>query len=126
VNVRAEVQVGRGCPDPTAVLVDDTAGIRDMVSQILRDEGYAVVTAADGAETLDAVERFHPRLVLLDMRMPALNGWEFALALNDREIDVPVVVMTVAQHAKAWATEISAPLTFSRSRSGSRSWSILL
>ncbi len=69
---------------PVVLVVDDAAGIREMVSQILNDEGYAIEAAADGVEALAVVERVRPNLVLLDMRMPNMNGWEFARILNER------------------------------------------
>jgi DNA-binding response OmpR family regulator len=47
-------------------------------------------------------------LVLLDMRMPVLNGWQFAKLVKERGICVPIVVMTASQDAQAWAKEIEA------------------
>jgi DNA-binding response OmpR family regulator len=93
---------------PLLLVVDDAAGMRDMVAQILRDEGYAVEVTEDRAEALAAVVRSRPNLVLLEMRVPNVNGWKFARALNERKIDIPIIVMTAAQSAKAWAREIGA------------------
>jgi CheY-like chemotaxis protein len=93
---------------PVVLVVDDAAGIREMVSQILYDEGYVIETAADGVEALAVVERVRPNLVLLDMRMPNMNGWEFARVLNERGIGLPIIVITAAQSAKSWASEIGA------------------
>ena len=52
--------------------------------------------------------RQRPRLVLLDMRMPVLDGWGFASALRERGLALPVVVMTAAADASRWADEIGA------------------
>jgi CheY-like chemotaxis protein len=93
----------------TAILVvDDDPAIRTTVSEILELEGYPVATASNGAEALEAVERVTPSLVLLDMRMPVLDGWGFARALRQRGIAMPILVMTAAQSARAWAEEIGA------------------
>jgi CheY-like chemotaxis protein len=94
-------------PGPILV-VDDDPGIRQTVREILDLEGYPVETAADGAEALRAVERSEPSLVLLDMRMPQLDGWGFARALRARGLTLPIVVMTAAENAGRWAEEIGA------------------
>ena len=90
------------------LVVDDDSALRQTVAAILVDEGYPVEEAADGAEALEAVERRRPSLVLLDMRMPVLDGWSFARALRERGIRVPIIVMTAAQDARRWAEEIEA------------------
>src|SRR3712207_3813658 len=90
------------------LVVDDDDAIREVVQEILEGEGYRVSTAADGREALDRIAQVSPALVLLDMRMPVLSGWDVARELRDRRVDVPVVVMTAAQDARAWAREISA------------------
>ncbi|HEY3109013.1 MAG TPA: response regulator [Chloroflexota bacterium] len=88
------------------LVVDDDEAIRSTVTQILEFEGYSVVAAADGAEALAAVEAELPCLVLLDMRMPILDGWGFAAALRKRGLKVPIAVMTAAQNAQRWCDEI--------------------
>ena len=90
------------------LFVDDDPDILETVSAVLDFEGYPVETATNGAEALQAVERGQPSLVLLDMRMPILDGWGFARELQGRGIRLPIVVMTAARDAKAWAREIAA------------------
>jgi CheY-like chemotaxis protein len=90
------------------LVIDDDPSILDTVSEILEFEGYLVQTAANGAEGLRYVEQSAPALILLDMRMPILDGWEFARALKERGIALPIVVMTAAQDARRWALEIGA------------------
>jgi len=94
--------------ESSILVVDDDVSIRSTVSEILDLEGYPVETAADGAEALRSVERSRPALVLLDMRMPILDGWGFARALRERGIRLPILVMTAAQNARTWAQEIGA------------------
>jgi CheY-like chemotaxis protein len=90
------------------LVVDDDPGILDIVVRTLDFEGYPAVRARNGAEALEAVERQRPSLVLLDMRMPVMDGWAFAEALRERGIAVPVLVMTAANDARRWASEIGA------------------
>ena len=96
-------------PEGAPVLVvDDDAAIRSAVRDVLESEGIAVETASNGADALENVSRQRPRLVLLDMRMPVLDGWGFASALRERGLALPVVVMTAAADASRWADEIGA------------------
>ncbi len=93
--------------DPILV-VDDDPSLLEVVALVLSTEGYPVLTARNGAEALQQVERARPALVLLDMRMPICNGWEFAARLRERGIALPILVMTAAQDARRWAEEIGA------------------
>ena len=88
--------------------MDDDPEILETVAAILEFEGYDVLQAHNGAEALALVERRPPALVLLDMRMPVLNGWDFARLLHARHLRVPILVMTAAQEAGRWAAEIGA------------------
>ena len=96
------------------LVVDDDESIRAMLVGILEFEGYAVRTAANGAEALTAIESDPPCLVLLDMRMPILDGWGFAAALRDRGLRVPVAVMTAARDAQRWCDEIGGDACLSK------------
>jgi len=90
------------------LVVDDDTSILDTVSSILSGEGYDVVSASSGQEALDAVARKVPLLILLDMRMPVMDGWAVARALRGKGITVPIVVMTAAESAQRWADEVGA------------------
>lgn len=92
----------------TVLVVDDDTSILDTVSAILTGEGYDVVSAASGEEALAAIARRRPVLILLDMRMPVMDGWAVARALRSQGISVPIVVMTAAESAKRWADEVGA------------------
>jgi CheY-like chemotaxis protein len=68
---------GRATADRILV-VDDDESIRQIVRLCLADEGYDVLEAANGQAALQVVDDFPPSLILLDLRMPVMDGWEFA------------------------------------------------
>lgn len=95
-------------PERPILVVDDDPTILATVSEVLDMEGYDVVTATNGAEALVAVDQSVPSLVLLDMRMPVLDGWGFMRAIRERGLTLTVVVMTAAADARRWGREIGA------------------
>ena len=78
----------------TILVADDEPIIRDFLADLLREEGYAVLTAADGRTALAAVGRTSPDLVISDVMMPGVDGVDVARSLRERGI--PVVLMTAA------------------------------
>lgn len=104
----AQPRTGGDGQHDTVLVVDDDTSILDTVTSILTGEGYDVVSAATGEEALAAVARKQPLLILLDMRMPVMDGWAVARALRKQGSNVPIVVMTAAESAKRWADEVGA------------------
>ncbi len=91
------------------LVVDDDESILDFVREALADEGYEVLTATDGAEALEMAAAHPPDLILLDMRMPVIDGWEFAEAYaRTPGPHAPLIVMTAARDAASIADEIHA------------------
>lgn len=90
------------------LVVDDDASIRALVSEILTLEDYDVETASNGAEALQAIDREPPAVMLLDMRMPVLDGWGVAHTLHAQRRWVPTVVMTAAEYAPPWCADVQA------------------
>jgi len=91
------------------LVVDDDPAILDMVTWALTEEGYEVAGARHGAEALDLVERQPPKLVLLDMTMPVMDGWEFSRRLRKAHgRSIPIVCMTAAKDARTRAEDIQA------------------
>jgi CheY-like chemotaxis protein len=80
----------------TVLVVDDEPVLRTIVREILHEEGYAVIEAADGSVMLEIMARERPDLVLMDVMMPGVDGREAYRALRSREDlpDVPVVMMS--------------------------------
>jgi DNA-binding response OmpR family regulator len=83
------------------LVADDDADIRELVRQLLQRRGYDVVEATDGLEALRQFFAHRPDLVVLDVSMPGLDGWE-ALGRIRELSDVPVVMLTAraAEHDK--------------------------
>ena len=75
---------GRQQDGPPVLLVDDDAGMRELVRHQLEREGYAVQEAASAAEGLAAIESRKPELILLDVMMPHVDGWEMLRQIQER------------------------------------------
>ena len=78
------------------LVVDDEADIRELVSGVLEDEGYAVRTAADSTQTLDAIEERRPSMVLLDVWLQGskLDGLQLLQEIKQRDPTIPVLVIS--------------------------------
>jgi len=59
------------------LIVDNDAALRDLLTHILTEEGYTVEAAVHGIDALKKLDKFHPRLIILDLALPAMDGWEF-------------------------------------------------
>jgi CheY-like chemotaxis protein len=96
-------------PVGRVLVVEDEPEIRDFVAMVLGSEGYRVTTAANGAVALDEVGREPFDLILLDMRMPVMDGWSFAHAYHaGTGPHAPIVVLTAARDAAERAAQIHA------------------
>jgi CheY-like chemotaxis protein len=92
--------------DSPILVVDDDPAIRETVASVLEMEGYSHALARDGLEALEMAERINPSAVLLDMRMPVMDGWGFAREARKRGHSFPIVVMTAAENARRRCDEI--------------------
>jgi CheY-like chemotaxis protein len=95
---------------PTVLLVEDNDDVREMMSTALQLAGTRVVTAANGREALAVLERTHPCVIVLDLMMPVMNGWELRAALKrDPSLSaIPVIVVSALTEdlvARMGATE---------------------
>ncbi len=77
----------------TILVVDDEAVIVDSINYSLTREGYSVITAADGREALALFEKTKPDLVLLDLMLPELDGWQVCRKLRETS-SVPIIMLT--------------------------------
>ena len=98
-----------GAAEPCVLVVDDDPDIRLIVRETLEDEGCTVAEAPDGAAALEIARREQPAVILLDMKMPVMDGWTFAAAYRELpQPRAPVVVITAAQDAATRAVEVGA------------------
>lgn len=95
---------------PDVLVVDDDAAITEVVGEALALEGIPYRTAANGRAALALVAERRPRLILLDMNMPVMDGPQFCAALDagGGRDDIAVVVMTAAQQAARFKLECNA------------------
>ena len=95
-------------PAASILLVDDDPDLRECLQIMLTSMGFEVTSAANGQEALDEMEGHDPDLILLDMKMPVMNGWEFCRAVDGRDACPPIVVLTAAPDPAARAAEAHA------------------
>ena len=86
---------------PTILLVEDNEMNRDMLSRRLERKGYTVVIAIDGEQGVEMAIAKRPDLILMDMSLPVIDGWEATrrIKANDTVSDIPVIALTA--HAMA-------------------------
>ncbi len=91
------------------LVVDDKSELRTLLKSYLTQEGFDVVTAADGQEALYIARHEKPNLIILDLMMPEMGGYEFMRAYN-READTPVVILTakIEENDKVVGLELGA------------------
>ncbi len=80
----------------TILVIEDDVDVRLTIREMLEEKEYHVITIRDGAEALAVLQHVEPSLILLDLMMPRLNGWEFIKRVNvDRRwAEIPVCVMS--------------------------------
>ena len=91
------------------LVIDDKKELRTMLKQYLAQEGFEVVAASDGREALFIARQEKPDLILLDLMMPEMGGYEF-LRLYGREADTPVIILTakLEENDKVLGLELGA------------------
>src|SRR5690554_1141289 len=75
------------------LVVDDEQSICDLIKLDLEFEGYVVETAYDGREALEKVESFNPDLIILDVMLPYISGYELCKKINERH-NIPIILLT--------------------------------
>jgi two-component system KDP operon response regulator KdpE len=89
------------------LIVDDEPGLRELVRINLEHEGFAVVQAEGGSECLTAVRESHPDLVILDVMMPDMDGWETCRKLREFST-IPVLMLTARVQSKDIVTGLES------------------
>lgn len=91
------------------LVADDDPEMLSIIGEALSCRGYRVATAKDGKEALERVDDERPQLVLLDMKMPVMDGWAFARRLRERHgRSIPIVVTTAMEDSQLRADELGA------------------
>ena len=91
------------------MVVDDDINQRRLLVDTLTPLGFNVITAADGASCLSLLEESIPSLFILDISMPGMTGWQLAKKLREKEIKVPIVMIS-AEAAEGLTQDAEAPL----------------
>ena len=76
------------------LIIDDQPGIRRLLAEILIEEGYSVITAINGIEGIAKAQEMQPQIILVDMKMPGIDGLETLRELKQRNPHEKVIMMT--------------------------------
>jgi chemosensory pili system protein ChpA (sensor histidine kinase/response regulator) len=112
-RVAAAVKAAVAGP-PLVMIVDDSLTVRKITSRLLAREGFEVITAKDGVEGLEMLESETPDVILLDIEMPRMDGFEFTRMIkrDARHAHVPIIMITsrTAEKHRALARELGVDL----------------
>ncbi len=78
----------------TILVVDDEQGIRETYAAIFRTQGYEVLTAKDGVEALEVLSTIRPHVLVSDLKMPRMNGFELLSVVRDRFPEMGVIAIS--------------------------------
>ncbi len=84
---------------PSVLVVDDSADGREMLVEYLAFRGFEVAEARNGAEALDVARRVQPNIILMDLSMPGVDGWEATRRLKADPLTESAVIVAVTAHA---------------------------
>jgi CheY-like chemotaxis protein len=95
--------------DGPILVVDDDPDILETIALCLSGEGFPVRTASNGREALDVLERDSPAVILLDLMMPVMDGWQFAREMEARgPRGIPLLILSADRHVAQHAHELGA------------------
>jgi len=91
------------------LVIDDDPDILQTLGLCLSSEGYRVLMAANGKEALDILERERPSVILLDLMMPVMDGWQFVAEMDHRgRRDVPLLILSADRSVQGHAQQLRA------------------
>lgn len=90
------------------LIVDDSPQIRSSLARVIGGEGYVPLLASNGREAIEILFTQDIDLVLMDLAMPELNGWEALQQLSEKLRHIPVIVMTGHTHQRQWVERFGA------------------
>lgn len=100
----------------TILVVDDDPDIRELIAQTLDDEGYHVIALGDGQRAIDVACHNPPALILLDLMMPKISGWEVMRMLRSQPEtqQIPVVLISASRDLDAAIEQLGANARISK------------
>lgn len=102
MTTRAGTNSGQTQRPPAVLIVEDEPEQLGALCRVLAEEGYSCITARNGVEGLTMLEAMRPDVIVLDLMMPEMNGWDFLDALRKRPggSSIPVVVVSAFYDAR--------------------------
>jgi CheY-like chemotaxis protein len=95
--------------DRPVLVVDDDPDILQTLALCLSTEGYRVLMASNGREALHVLDREKPAVILLDLMMPVMDGWQFVHELDTRgRRDVPLLILSADRAVQGHAQKLKA------------------
>lgn len=76
------------------MIVDDQKGVRRLLEELFKREGWEIYGASDGTEAIARLEKIRPDILLIDMKMPNMNGLEASQIILQKHHDLPIIMMT--------------------------------
>ena len=76
------------------MIVDDQKGVRRLLEELFKREGWEVYAAADGKEAIEKVGQFQPSILLIDMKMPNMNGLDASQKILEKHQEMAIIMMT--------------------------------
>ncbi len=99
----------------TVLVIDDDESIRELITFALEDDGYTVVCAPEGETALRVLPELDPDVILLDSRMPVIDGRDFARAYRDSgAARAPLIILTAVEDPESAAAEVGADAYLSK------------
>ena len=100
------------------LVIEDDRDLRENIGELLGDEGYEVALAENGKEGLRQARQRRPGIIVLDLMMPVMNGWEFCEAQRMDPVlaEIPVIVISAAAQCPPAAADAFLPKPFDGER----------
>ena len=112
-----EAAVDTPAREKTILIAEDSPGVVDLLQIILKDAGFNTAVAMDGQETIAKAREVRPDLILLDIMLPVMDGWEVATRLltNSMTADIPIIFLTaragIREQLRGWRMPIFEYIT---------------
>jgi CheY-like chemotaxis protein len=110
------VRVSAGTSERCVLVVEDDAPIRTMLADLLGDAGYGVIQAGNGREGLSRLHEQQPDLIVLDLMMPSMTGWEFLDRAREelQRLNVPVMILSAIQGKSDYPNTLGVDAWFTK------------